>query len=357
MVEKKQSMIIKNKKMPSRKSSNNYNSKKRLMEKINLIYILGTSFSGSTLLSLILGSQHGVLNVGEIWALENDYYHNRRCSCGKNVNKCDYWESIIKSYKEYIINNKLKCFFRFNNHNQKSDLLFNGLALHHRIAHNISTNPEFIFGKQNIYRYCNKNYFFLRYLLDFFDNKFGYVVDSSKSGDRLIALHSSNLFNIYVVFLTRNGESIIGKKIYNDRKQYLNISGIDTIKETIMWELEVRRFLKAIKKLNIKSCYRTSYELFSGRPEQVVSSICKQFNIKYNKFSFDKYSNEYFLKKHYHVFTGNKLISEINSDDEIRPVERWKGKLTSTDRLLFKIVGGGKINRLLSKGTTPTYHY
>ena len=56
----------------------------------NLAYILAVSYSGSTLLAMLLGSQSEAMTVGEMRAPavgEPDAY---LCSCGEPIKKCRF---------------------------------------------------------------------------------------------------------------------------------------------------------------------------------------------------------------------------------------------------------------------------
>jgi len=328
--------------------------------KIKLIYILGTGFSGSTLLSLVLGTQKGVLNLGEVWALENDYVENRKCSCGKNVMNCNYWQWIINSYQKFVSDYDQDQIFDFIHGQKDSDFVFNGLTLRQRVLHHLTLDSYLLFGRKNVHHYRYKNYIFFKFILNLFKNKYEYVVDSSKSVDRLMILNTSNLFDIFVIFLTRDGMSIVGKQINNSSSLFLRNLGIKTFEKTIRWELLIRRCLKCLEKLNGKKCYRTTYEKFSTKTEHIVSEICMLLDIDYNPNSLDRNSNEYFSRSKQHIFTGNSLIEKLNCIDEIKYIERWKSMLTSKDRIIFKICGGEKLkkksripdrrNKIMSKG-------
>jgi hypothetical protein len=61
-----------------------------------LVYILAASHSGSTLLSLLLGSHPHIATIGEINLSSKamgdlDRY---RCSCGRFIKECDFWQKV-----------------------------------------------------------------------------------------------------------------------------------------------------------------------------------------------------------------------------------------------------------------------
>jgi hypothetical protein len=72
--------------------------------KKKIVYILGLSHVGSTLVDLILGNQPNHVGLGEIYQIikpgavisEKDAY----CSCGTSVSSCNFWGRVVGSLKE-----------------------------------------------------------------------------------------------------------------------------------------------------------------------------------------------------------------------------------------------------------------
>jgi len=69
------------------------------MEKISFVYVVATSYSGSTLLSILMNAHPEVVSVGEL-ANSIGIILNRRktslyhCSCGEEITECSYWKEI-----------------------------------------------------------------------------------------------------------------------------------------------------------------------------------------------------------------------------------------------------------------------
>lgn len=63
-----------------------------------LTYILAASHSGSTLLSMLLGSHHDICTVGELKlsAATMGEISRYRCSCGELIRKCGFWKMVKK---------------------------------------------------------------------------------------------------------------------------------------------------------------------------------------------------------------------------------------------------------------------
>lgn len=63
-----------------------------------LAYILAASHSGSTLLSMLLGSHPRVATVGELKlsASAMGKISRYRCSCGEFIRQCNFWRKVKK---------------------------------------------------------------------------------------------------------------------------------------------------------------------------------------------------------------------------------------------------------------------
>lgn len=64
--------------------------------KIKVLYIAGYSFSGSTILTNILGQIDGFFSVGELRCIwEKSLIKNYRCGCGRRFHECPTWKGVL----------------------------------------------------------------------------------------------------------------------------------------------------------------------------------------------------------------------------------------------------------------------
>ncbi|WP_235297417.1 hypothetical protein [Portibacter marinus] len=68
---------------------------------IKLLYLLGHSRSGSTVISMHLGLQPAIFYAGEIKKF-NLSFHERTCTCGKAAIDCPFWGQIISDHSAYF---------------------------------------------------------------------------------------------------------------------------------------------------------------------------------------------------------------------------------------------------------------
>jgi hypothetical protein len=69
--------------------------------KTKVLFIMGWSRSGSTLLANILGELPGFFCVGELSAIWDwGALHNRTCGCGRPFNDCTFWTRVLDRMKD-----------------------------------------------------------------------------------------------------------------------------------------------------------------------------------------------------------------------------------------------------------------
>ena len=168
---------------------------KNLAETMKVVYIAASSFSGSTLLGLLLGSQPQAMYAGEV----NNYLRRTRrqeqghafCSCGAGREHCPFWSLVRSQYpSEPDLNPAPGLSWR-------NVRLFGRalLALPGRERHPTAYGSllEAIHGVASAER-----------------PDLLYVVDSSKSIAGLDALARSPGVELYVIHLVRDGVDVVG---------------------------------------------------------------------------------------------------------------------------------------------------
>lgn len=66
---------------------------------VSVVYVIGTGRSGTTLLDTILSNHPSMYGAGELALLANDdLYHRVYCPCGKPVNDCTFWQSVVEEW-------------------------------------------------------------------------------------------------------------------------------------------------------------------------------------------------------------------------------------------------------------------
>ena len=61
---------------------------------MKVIYIVGDSRNGSTLLQHLLALQEGVMAVGEVRRLHEFAKDDAICACGQTLSRCPFWRGV-----------------------------------------------------------------------------------------------------------------------------------------------------------------------------------------------------------------------------------------------------------------------
>ena len=62
----------------------------------NVVFILSTGRSGSTLLDMLLGAHPQLCPLGEIHYLQGGLELGRFCGCGMPLKDCKFWQSVLE---------------------------------------------------------------------------------------------------------------------------------------------------------------------------------------------------------------------------------------------------------------------
>lgn len=82
--------------------------------KYKLIYIIGSGFSGSTFLDMLLGSHDHVIGLGEMMFLPDYMIYKKKCTCGFGLKECSVWGRVLPEIGDH----KMKYFTRDFHHDQ-----------------------------------------------------------------------------------------------------------------------------------------------------------------------------------------------------------------------------------------------
>lgn len=75
----------------------------RQTELPNILYIMGTGRSGSTILEILLGCNPGIQQAGEITHIFKDgVVRGRNCACGASARECPVWGPVLKQVEERL---------------------------------------------------------------------------------------------------------------------------------------------------------------------------------------------------------------------------------------------------------------
>jgi hypothetical protein len=197
-----------------------------------IVFVAGISFSGSTLMGLMLGSQPGIIFGGELKDYKRRMQSQIRgsgsfCSCGGARETCPFWSVVQERYGAETELSPAPGFSLKNLFLGIKLLLGIGLKRHETTAHGSLL--------KSIYAVAREQYPDTRY-----------VVDTSKSIANLDAISRTPGIEVSVIHLIRDGTAVAGS--YKKRGSEL-LYGMTTwsVGNLFIWLYIKRRKLKSIR--------------------------------------------------------------------------------------------------------------
>lgn len=167
-----------------------------------ILYIMGTGRSGTTILEILLANNPGFSGVGEVKHIFRDgFLRDLPCGCGRATHRCELWSAVLHSTKWTPPHcaHLARELADLESH-QRFALTWAGWSAH-RIEAYAAANRE-LFASVARARRCR------------------IVVDSSKFAGRALLLARSFPHNVKVLCITRSAEGILSAfKKQNDEEQ------------------------------------------------------------------------------------------------------------------------------------------
>jgi len=223
------------------------------MKSIEVIYISGNGHSGSTLLDIILGTNHGFFSAGELTNVTRDSIFEEYCSCGEKIKHCNLWSQIIKDW------------------NHRIDISFEEYKkLHLKYSGNkqtLKTLINLIKPSANFKKYVNATF----QLYKTIDVATGakVIIDSSKSPSRILVLRK--IVDIKVIHLTRNFTGVLNsgkKKVCKDLSKGIEEKKFPRRTYKILLDWLLNNLLCSVFSIGIKS-YNIKYNSFIRNQESL----------------------------------------------------------------------------------------
>jgi len=279
-------------------------------QSLKLVYVLGTNFCGSTLLSLIMGSHPKVESLGQMFELPMYQKENSPCQCGEVFRTCPFWGRVL--LRTGYVDAEGHSVAPMPSEVRYGDWLF-------RLTKMVrSAAPPDV----KAYREFNQS------LLAAIHEMTGRRVfmDSSKMPCRLEWLLRSEAVSVgdlRVIHLIRDGRGVVSG--YKRRGQ-------SVIRGTLAWWRRHREIGRFARRFAGGPILRLHYEDLARNPEATAREVCQFVGIGFDPAMLA------FRSRVQHQLGGNPIRFETSQD--IRLDERWRRELTSRDLRVFRLLAG-----------------
>lgn len=308
-----------------------------------LIYILAPAFSGSTLLAGILGNSLKITNLGEMNMLENDYYPGKKCSCGSTVDKCPFWAPLIeKARYDNAVRLGRNLDFSKSAGLAGPDQRNKGLWVNFLML--LGYRAERIWGSKEIDAYSHRHDNFVTSVGEITGAE--WVVDASKSSQRLSIFLDRWQKEIRVIYLTRRFEERSASRLFRLKKRRsdysLWLAGIYVFRELIIQAEQKNR----LRRISLPTVVEIDLDELLESPASVESRLSDSlglnvdFGLTGSQVCFDTA----------HVYTGNIWMTRRQRNTEssdnvaLQRSDRFKD-MGKGERFLIMV--GASVGRLL----------
>lgn len=278
-----------------------------LLENMKVIYILGAGGSGSTALSMLLGSHTKAVSVGELSLLDKYKALDLPCTCGDPISVCAFWKDIAGAREDFPVRPLMR---PSNSLSQRRS----GLSRDRHFARTVLTNLRIY---ERICEVSRKNI----------------VIDASKDVTRFVYLFASGVVTLVPIYIVRDCRAYI-----YSRQARCGKAALSAILRWVRLNYETIRALK-----NLRCWEQTtkfSYSELTNRPQTLLPRVCAQAQIDYEP---DMLS---FHTKTFHTIGGTNKRFSIGPLTENK---QWRQRLSFSNRILYYACGGQLINAAFMK--------
>lgn len=292
------------------------------------VYILSPSFSGSTLLTFLLGTHPEIATIGELKATAMGNVDEYNCSCGARIRDCTFWRRVGEG-----VHGAGRA---FNLADFGTTFRLEGRALVDRLLRAQVRGPLFEIARRvgltlipsatrNLNAILDQN----RVLSEVIVHEQGGSVflDGSKDPTRLLHLSRAGFAHIKVIYLLRDGRG--------SACSFMNHYRISMAEAANMWRKSQQSCERTLTHMPSGSWLRIRYETLCAEPEATLKQIFTFLALDAGEAIRD------FRDREQHIL-GNAM--RLSGSGEVRLNEKWRSELTKQDVSTFDRLAG-KINR------------
>jgi hypothetical protein len=321
-----------------------------MKQRIQLIYILAASHSGSTLLAMLLGTHPEICTIGELKFTSLGNVDRYLCSCQKEIKKCSFWSDVVQEMA------KRGYPFDFSNagtdfHSGMSGYvrrllrpLHRGRVLEWARDSALAFSPTWRTRFPQVQKLNSV-------LIESIYNLTGkrVIVDSSKVGLRLKFLLRNPTLDVKVIRLIRDGRAVA--MTYTDPAGFADAFDPDLrgggmggereserltmVRAAREWKRSNEEAEAALRNLDSSQWVEVQYETLCSETAGTLKKIFEFIGVN------SDYKLPSFRSVDHHII-GNGM--RLDSGDEIKLDERWRESLTESELEAFNLVAG-ELNR------------
>jgi hypothetical protein len=290
---------------------------------IELLYIASPSYSGSTLLTLLLNAHPSIATVGELkWG--NIDLENYECSCGSLLRECTFWENVVARMEAEGLHFSLQRPATAFRHASRPWLdrvarsRVRGRLYESARSLALASSPT---ARQSWSYIQRVNRAAIEIILDLQGGRI--FLDGSKDPVRLQYLLESGDYDVRIIQLVRDGRGVV----------YSAIKNAGDVAETaaLEWRRTHEQIERLARRLGDGRFFRMRYEDLCSEPDATMDRVCAFLGIETQQLTKSCWTAE-------HHVLGNRM--RLRRDLEIKLNEAWRDALDSQALDAVERIGG-----------------
>ena len=290
---------------------------------LKLAYIASPSYSGSTLLTFLLGAHPAVATMGELkWGeLDLETY---RCSCGALLRECTFWQAVADRMQArglpFDLRRPATAFrcrsSRLADRAARAEVRGPVLETLRNLA--LATLPE---ARQSHALARQVNRALIEIMLELRGGAL--FVDASKEPVRLNFLRRTSDYEVWIIHMIRDGRGVTNS--------FMRHKGMPAAQGALEWRRTHEQLERLRPSFDPTRWLVLSYERLCRQPQEQMNELCRFLQLE----PFDVLRE---LRTEAQHVLGNQMRLRVG--ERIALDEKWRTTLTAGDLATFERVAG-----------------
>lgn len=319
---------------------------------LQIVHIIGSGHSGSTLLDMMLGGHSQISALGEAYFLQFNILNRRKldvCTCGNHPLECPFWLKVETAAQEALETDTSPALASLLLADPRmaelmdSDGRFRERKPGDRYSHRSRINQGILalgstrlqnllsrwVSEVRLHRRIAKDTITL-YELVRRAHQTPIIVDSTKNPGTFKNIYLQATAPMQFLRVIRDGRAVCASRMRRE--------GVSMPQAAAVWlteQIKRRTAEKTIRNSRIKTVY---YENLASAPADTIDGICRFLGIETEPRMLD-------FRRERHNLGGNPMRLRRN-ESSIRLDERWRTQLSNEDLRWFERIAGS-MNRAL----------
>ncbi|RZI59773.1 MAG: hypothetical protein EOP14_03815 [Pseudomonas sp.] len=304
-----------------------------------LVYILSPSFSGSTLLTMLLAQHPRIATIGELKATAMGPTNEYVCSCEQAIRSCPFWKTLKERCADAGVSFDVSDFgTHFESSGRLKDRVMGAQVrgkLFERVRKTLLDSPVLGTTYRKI---LQRNARLIELICELQGGSL--FLDGSKDPQRLMYFQRSGNWDIHVLRLHRDGRAQS-----NSRRQKTR-NPVDFPGAVAEWRGTILQMDRVCQSLGPDQIHTLQYERLCGDPQKVMGDIWRFLDVEPVEQDWSKVD----LRKREHHILGNSMRTKDKI--KISMDTKWRERVSKEELELFEREAG-ELNRSLGYTTEP----